>query len=80
MRLARLPASRAAFTAMPEPTIEALPTGEVTHSWCVEISWPSGKTERVTGFFNQYHAVEWVRRESANWLADRVMNDPTLVD
>jgi hypothetical protein len=59
-----------------EPRFEARPVGPLGEGWCVHIFWPSGKTDVIPGFSNQYHALGWIKSSSANWLADKIINDP----
>jgi hypothetical protein len=56
-----------------DPRFEARPADE---GWCVRVSWPNGKVEVIPGFSNQYQALDWIKFQSANWIADRIMNDP----
>jgi hypothetical protein len=36
------------------------------------------KKEVVTGFANQYGALNWIQREAANWVAEKIMTDPKI--
>jgi len=56
-----------------DPRFEARPAEE---GWCVQVNWPSGKTEAITGFSNQYQALDWIKFQSANWIVDKLMRDP----
>ncbi len=58
-----------------DPKFRALPS-ELGQAWCVHVMWRTGKTDIVTGFENQYAALEWIRLKSANWVADKIMNSP----
>jgi hypothetical protein len=58
-----------------DPQFEARP-GD--NGWCVHVRWPSGKTEIVPGFANQYQALDWIKFQAANWVADRIMRDPGI--
>jgi len=59
-----------------DPQFKALPSTQLGQNWCVEVVWRSGKTDMVTGFENQYAAIEWIRLKSANWVADKIMQRP----
>ncbi len=59
-----------------DPEFQARPSIQVGQNWCVHVTWPSGETEILTGFTNQYSALEWIRRDSANWVVDRIMRRP----
>jgi hypothetical protein len=56
-----------------EPTFEARPGARYGQNWCVYITWPSGKTDVVSGFETQYQALEWIKHESANWTVEQIM-------
>jgi hypothetical protein len=58
-----------------DPKFRALPS-ERGDAWCVHVIWNPRKTEVVTGFENQYAALEWIRLKAANWVADKIMRDP----
>jgi hypothetical protein len=62
----------------PEPRLETRPAEREGEGWWVYIYWPSGKTEVVSGFVNQYQAFDWIRHDSPNWIADKIMRDPTI--
>ena len=53
-----------------DPRFEARPAFE---GWCVHVNWPSAPSEVITGFSNQYQALEWIKHQSANWVADKIM-------
>ena len=36
--------------------------------WYVQVTWPSGHTERVQAFKSEAHARGWIEKESAAWL------------
>ena len=57
-----------------DPRVEARPADE---GWCVHVTWPSGKIDIIPGFLNQYQALDWIKKTSANWIADKIMNDPS---
>lgn len=59
-----------------DPQFQALPNNQVGQNWCVRVTWRAGKIDVVTGFENQYAALEWIRLKSANWVADKIMNSP----
>jgi hypothetical protein len=61
----------------PDPQFQALPNERLGQNWCVQVVWRSGVTETLTGFENQYSALEWIRLKSANWVADKIMQRPT---
>ncbi|MBX6327928.1 MAG: hypothetical protein IRY89_05085 [Pseudolabrys sp.] len=57
-----------------DPTFEARPNpNSVGHSWCVYVTWPSGKKDIVTGFATQYDALSWIKTGSANWVVEQIM-------
>jgi len=56
-----------------DPRFEARPADQ---GWCVHVFWASGKADVVTGFLNQYHALDWVKSNSANWAVDKIMRYP----
>jgi hypothetical protein len=37
--------------------------------WSVEIVWPSGHKDKVTGFRDEAHAKGWIAHESKAWIA-----------
>jgi len=37
--------------------------------WFVEVRWPDGQKERVSGFSSEEHALGWIEHESPAWLA-----------
>jgi hypothetical protein len=55
-----------------DPQFRAMPSQQ-GDGWCVHVSWRSGKVEAVTGFENQYAALEWIKLKAANWVADKIM-------
>jgi hypothetical protein len=55
-----------------DPEFEARPNHQ-GDDWCVHVVWKSGATDLLTGFANQYAALEWIRRKSANWAVDKIM-------
>jgi hypothetical protein len=59
-----------------DPRFEVRPNTQLGQGWCVHVFWTSGKTEAVTGFSNQYQALDWIKHKSANWLTDKIMRDP----
>ena len=59
-----------------EPRLEARPAVFPAEGWCVHVFWPSGKTDIIPGFVNQYQALGWIKSGSANWIADRIISDP----
>ena len=38
--------------------------------WSVEIIWPSGHKDKVTGFRDEAHARGWIAQESKAWIAE----------
>ncbi len=36
--------------------------------WYVQVDWPSGHSERVTGFTSERHARGWIEHESEAWI------------
>jgi hypothetical protein len=60
---------------MSDPKFEAAPDNA---GWCVHVRWPSGKCEMVPGFLHQYEALDWIKLHSGNWMAARIMQDPTI--
>lgn len=58
-----------------KPKFQPLPA-ESGDGWCINVTWPNGKTEELAGFINQYHALDWINRNSENWIADKILNDP----
>lgn len=58
-----------------DPEFEARPNRS-GDDWCIHVIWKSGKPELLTGFPNQYAALEWIHRESANWAVDKIMRRP----
>jgi hypothetical protein len=62
-----------------DPRLEARPAEQQGDGWWVYVFWPSGKTEIVPGFVNQYQALEWIKLSSANWIADKIMRDPSVI-
>jgi hypothetical protein len=61
---------------MSDPQFQALPHEQLGQNWCVRVVWASGATETLTGFKNQYAALEWIRLKSANWVVDKIMQRP----
>jgi hypothetical protein len=43
--------------------------------WQVEAEWPDGTIEQVREFRNGSDALNWVKTETASWLATRVRTD-----
>jgi hypothetical protein len=41
--------------------------------WCVNVVWPSGDKDVVTGFTNQYEALKWISDDSANWVVEKIL-------
>ena len=37
--------------------------------WSVQIVWPSGHKDKVTGFRDEAHAKGWIAHESKAWVA-----------
>ncbi|HLF23626.1 MAG TPA: hypothetical protein VI565_06855 [Burkholderiales bacterium] len=60
-----------------DPKFQARPNGQFGQNWCVHVTWRSGVTDIVTGFANQYSALEWIRKDSANWVVEEIMKRPT---
>jgi len=61
-----------------QPTFEARPAGPLGEGWSVHVFWASKKPGIITGFATQYEALNWIKLKSANWLADKIMNDPNF--
>ena len=59
-----------------QPRLEARPASQLGAGWCVQVIWKSGKTDAVTGFVNQHEALQWIKYKSANWIADKIIEDP----
>ena len=59
-----------------DPQFNARPNAQVGGGWCVQVTWSTGKVEQVAGFQNQYQALTWIKQQSANWVADKIMQDP----
>ena len=45
-------------------------SGGFFSEWSVEIVWPSGHKDRVTGFRDEAHAKGWIAHESKAWIAE----------
>jgi hypothetical protein len=58
-----------------DPRFEARPSDQIGQGWCVHVFWPSKKTDIVTGFLNQYEALNWIKFTSKNWVVDKIMRD-----
>jgi len=56
-----------------EPRFEARPAGPLGEGWSVHVFWTAEETSLVTGFSNQYDALDWIKLKSANWVADYIM-------
>src|SRR5581483_4579044 len=52
-----------------DPKLEPRPLSQFFSDWCVQVTWPSGHTERVTGFRNEAHARGWIEHDSKAWIA-----------
>jgi hypothetical protein len=61
-----------------EPQFSARPADREGEGWWIHVVWPSGKREVITGLVNQYHALDWIKHNSANWIADKIMRDPSI--
>jgi len=61
-----------------QPRFEARPADQLGQGWWIHVFWPSGKTEVITGFVNQYQALNWIKQSSPNWVADKIMKDPDV--
>ena len=59
-----------------QPKFQARPHAQLGQGWCVHVTWPTGKTDTIAGFGNQYMALYWIKLISANWVADKLMGDP----
>ena len=58
-----------------EPTFEARPV-KLVGPWYVLVTWPSGRTERVTGFGSGRRAIQWINgNEAKTWLAQKRMTN-----
>lgn len=64
---------------MAEPRLEARPNDQPGGGWCVYVYWPSGQSETVTGFLNQYHALKWIKHDAPNWIADKIMRGEDML-
>jgi hypothetical protein len=40
--------------------------------WQVEAEWPDGTIEQVHEFKDGFEALDWVKTQSAMWVAERV--------
>jgi NTP pyrophosphatase (non-canonical NTP hydrolase) len=49
------------------PTMTPKPLGFFS-DWYVDVRWPDGQKERVTGFTSEHHARGWIEHESPTWL------------
>ena len=58
-----------------EPRFEARPSGPLGEGWDVHVFGISEKAHLVTGFSTQYEALDWIRYNSANWVADYIMRN-----
>ena len=59
-----------------QPRFEARPAGPLGDGWCVHVFWSADKTDVITGFANQYQALNWIKLKSANWLVDHIIQNP----
>jgi NTP pyrophosphatase (non-canonical NTP hydrolase) len=50
------------------PTLKPKPMAFFS-DWYVEVRWPDGQTEKVSGFSSEHHALGWIEHESPGWLA-----------
>ena len=58
-----------------EPTFEARPVG-IGGAWHVLVSWPDGRTEKITGFASGALANKWIiGPESQRWIARKRMTN-----
>ena len=60
-----------------DPKFEARPSAQLGQKWCVQVTWPSGETEVIAGFENQYQALTWIKDKSANWVVEKILQKPT---
>jgi hypothetical protein len=49
------------------PKMEPKPFG-IFSEWYVQVTWPSGHTEKVQAFKSEAHARGWIATESDRWL------------
>jgi hypothetical protein len=47
--------------------------------WQVEAEWPDGTVELVSTFGAGLDALEWVKKRSAEWTAERVYGAPAAL-
>ena len=43
---------------------------KVGAGWYVVATWPNGRTQHIGGFVNELDASEWIKNESAAWVAE----------
>jgi NTP pyrophosphatase (non-canonical NTP hydrolase) len=53
------------------PTMTPKPMGFFS-DWVVDVVWPDGQREKVTGFTSERHAQGWIKHESPGWLAGHI--------
>jgi hypothetical protein len=61
-----------------QPRFEARPAGLLGEGWSVHVFWASKKSGVITGFPTQYEALDWIKHKSANWVVDKILDDPGL--
>jgi len=62
--------ARAGITAsMTDEPIMTPKAGGFFSEWSVQIVWPSGHKDKVTGFRDEAHAKGWIAHESKAWVA-----------
>jgi hypothetical protein len=59
-----------------DPKFRTIPSPTVGQNWCVEVIWPDGQKELLSGFDDQYATMEWIQTKSANWVVDKIMQRP----
>lgn len=59
-----------------EPTFQTRPDGPIGQPWRVHVVWPKGNTDILSGFATQHQALQWIRESSANWVVEKILQDP----
>jgi hypothetical protein len=55
------------MTEPAEPTMTPRQLGFFS-DWYVEVVWPSGQKDQVSGFTSEAHARGWIAHESQAWI------------